>query len=83
MHLGGDNEWPIYIKKPNGETVSLNLQSGDAMLYLGCDAEHWREPYFGDRYVRVFLHYVRSRGDRNYAFFDNKDKENKKDGLGQ
>jgi len=78
LHLAGDAEWPIYIKKPNGEEVSLNLKSGDAMMYLGCEAEHWREQFQGQEYVQVFLHYVRSRGDRNYAFFDNKDKETKK-----
>lgn len=78
IHLAGDTEWPIYIKKPNGEEVALNLKSGDAMLYLGCEAEHWREQFQGQEYVQVFLHYVRSRGDRSYAFFDNKDKETKK-----
>lgn len=78
LHLAGDAEWPIYIKKPNGEEVSLNLKSGDAMMYLGCEAEHWREQFQGQEYVQVFLHYVKSRGDRNYAFFDNKDKETKK-----
>jgi hypothetical protein len=78
LHLAGDAEWPIYIKKPNGEEVSLNLKSGDAMMYLGCEAEHWREQFQGSEYVQVFLHYVKSRGDRNYAFFDNKDKETKK-----
>ena len=78
LHLAGDTEWPIYIKKPNGEEVALNLKSGDAMMYLGCEAEHWRDQFQGSEYVQVFLHYVKSRGDRNYAFFDNKDKETKK-----
>lgn len=70
IHLDGDKEWPIYIKNPRGETVKLNLKSGDAMLYLGCEAEHWRELYDGDKYIQVFLHYVRSRGDKAYAYFD-------------
>lgn len=70
VHLGGDSEWPIFIKKPNGEEVSLNLKSGDAMMYLGCEAEHWREQFKGSEYVQVFLHYVRSRGDKSYAYFD-------------
>jgi len=73
IQLEGDAEWPIYIKKPNGEEVSLNLKSGDAMLYLGCEAEHWRDQFQGSEYVQVFLHYVKSRGDRNYAYFDNRD----------
>lgn len=75
LHLAGDTDWPIYIAKPNGEEVKLSLKSGDAMLYLGCDADHWRDRFNGSQYVQVFLHYVRSRGDRSYAFFDNRDKE--------
>lgn len=71
LHLDGDNEWPIFIKKPNGEEVSLNLKSGDALMYLGCEAEHWREQFPGNEYVQVFLHYVRSRGPNSFAFFDN------------
>jgi hypothetical protein len=70
VHLMGDKEWPISIKKPNGEVVSLNLKPGDAMLYFGCDAEHWRETYQGSAYVQVFLHYVKSRGKRNNFAFD-------------
>lgn len=76
LHLAGDTDWPIYIQKPNGETAKLSLNSGDAMMYLGCDADHWRDKFDGSRYVQVFLHYVRSRGDRNYAVFDNRDKDN-------
>lgn len=70
LHLSGDEGWPIYIKKPNGEEVSLNLKSGDAMLYLGCDAEHWRNQFQGKEYIQVFLHYVKSRGKNSYAYFD-------------
>jgi hypothetical protein len=70
VHLDGDKDWPIFIKNPKGETIKLNLKSGDAMLYLGCEAEHWREMYDGERYVQVFLHYVRSRGEKGYAYFD-------------
>ena len=70
MHLDGDCEWPIFIKKPNGEIVSISLKSGDAMMYLGCQAEHWRESFQGKEYIQVFMHYVRSRGDNNFAYFD-------------
>jgi len=78
LHLAGDSDWPICITKPNGEEARLSLNSGDAMMYLGCEADHWRDKFEGSKYVQVFLHYVRSRGDRNFAFFDNRDKENTK-----
>lgn len=70
VHLDGDKEWPIYIQKPNGEEVELILRSGDAMLYLGMEADHWRNKYEGQEYVQVFLHYVRSRGKNAWAVFD-------------
>lgn len=70
IHLSSDSEWPIYIQKPDGEEVALNLASGEAMLYRGNIADHWRDKFEGKEYVQVFLHYVRSRGDNNWAYFD-------------
>jgi predicted 2-oxoglutarate/Fe(II)-dependent dioxygenase YbiX len=70
LHLGGDSSWPIWIKTPSGEDKAINLNPGDAMMYFGCDAEHWRNEYGGEEYVQVFLHYVRSRGDKFNSYFD-------------
>jgi hypothetical protein len=72
VHLGSDTEWPIFIKKPSGEEVSFKLNPGDAVIYLGCVAEHWREKFTGQYYNQVFLHYVRSRGSNAWAYFDKK-----------
>jgi predicted 2-oxoglutarate/Fe(II)-dependent dioxygenase YbiX len=46
------------------------LKPGDAMMYRGTIAEHWRDEYVGEEYVQVFLHYVRSRGECAYTYFD-------------
>ena len=73
LHLGSDNPWEIYIETPSKEERCVNLHPGDAMLYLGKVAEHWRNEFKGEYYTQVFLHYVRSRGDCCYAYFD-KDK---------
>ena len=70
LNLSMEKEWPIYIRKPNGEVACLNLSPGDAMLYLGCDAEHWRDPLQEGKHIQVFLHYVRSRGPRAKCLFD-------------
>ena len=70
LHLDGDMDWPFYIKTPNGETKSVSLRSGDAMIYLGMRAEHWRNNYQGQSYTQVFLHYVRSRGPNVKHYFD-------------
>ena len=70
LHLGGDKPWLIWIKTPEGENRSVELNPGDAMMYLGTVAEHWRDQYEGEEYVQVFLHYVRSRGECAYTYFD-------------
>tara|TARA_R100001443_G_C3306095_1_gene166543 strand:+ start:49 stop:657 length:609 start_codon:yes stop_codon:yes gene_type:complete len=59
IHLNGDRSWPIWITTPKGNAVSVDLESGDAMVYLGSIAPHWREEYLGDSYSQVFFHYVR------------------------
>ena len=70
VNLYQDKEWPIYIKKPNGETAQVTLHPGDAMIYLGCAAEHWRDVLPEGKHIQVFLHYVFSKGKRAYAVFD-------------
>ncbi len=73
VHIGGDLPWNISIQKPNNEEVDLNLNIGDAMLYLGCTADHWRStPFTGQNYSQVFLHYVRSNGPNAWTYFDKK-----------
>jgi hypothetical protein len=64
LHLGSDgSSWPICFTKPDGSTVSKDLKPGEAIIYLGCISEHWREGSFsGQEYGQVFLHYVRSEG---------------------
>ena len=59
MHLGGD-AWSIFLE-PSGEEgkdgVEVKLETGDMLLYRGCDLEHWREPFQKETCVQVFLHY--------------------------
>ena len=70
LHLDGDKHWPIWIETPNGESKSVNLQTGDIMIYLGCIAPHWRNVYKGDWYSQLFFHYVRSQGIFSNCYFD-------------
>lgn len=77
LHLHGDQSWPIWIETPSGEEVKVDLKPGEAMVYLGKKAPHWRDEYGGEYYTQVFLHYVRSRGDCGYAYFD-KEREDTK-----
>lgn len=77
VNLDCDIPWDIWIVTPSGEKRSVTLLPGDAMIYLGCAATHWREEYSGNYCSQVFLHYVRSRGPYSNVYFDKKDyKEN-------
>ena len=71
MHLGSDGtEWPIYVTKPNKEIVGINLKPGQAIIYYGLEAAHWRDKFEGQEYGQVFLHYVKGRGNNWKRYFD-------------
>lgn len=70
LHLGGDKPWAIWITTSEGKDKCVNLNPGDAMMYLGCIAPHWRDEFEGTNYTQFFLHYVRSRGINGEAVFD-------------
>ena len=71
LHLGSDGvEWPIYFRKPDNSIAGVHMVPGQAVMYLGCVAEHWRDEYKGNEYGQVFLHYVRSRGPYGKHYFD-------------
>jgi hypothetical protein len=53
--------WPIYMGNQR-----FDLGEGDAVIYKGCDVNHWREKCDGpDNYYsgQVFLHFVRKNGE--------------------
>ena len=59
------DDWPIVV-----EGTSFELEEGDAILYAGCDQEHWRPGvYKGEGMAQVFLHYVNQNGtNRKHAY---------------
>lgn len=73
VHLDNDGTpWPLNFTKPNGEIASVDLNSGQAVAYLGCESVHWRDAYQGNEHSQLFLHYVRSRGPHWDYYFDKK-----------
>lgn len=69
-NLNGDTEWSFFIEDPKGSAQEVKLNKGDAVIYLGPDATHWREEYTGESYTQVFLHYVRTYGEYGNLYFD-------------
>jgi len=77
VNLYQEHFWPIYIRRPDGTEARVLLHPGDAMMYLGCEADHWRDELQDDKHIQVFLHYVRSRGPRAECLFDSRAGSNK------
>ena len=60
----GEN-WPIYMgDKP------IELNPGDACIYLGCEVNHSRKNFTGDWHSQAFLHYVDKNGPHADYKFD-------------
>ena len=65
--------WPIYMGNKR-----FDIAEGDAVLYKGCDVEHWRnvcdgpEGYYSGQ---AFLHYVRKNGQYADEFGDLKNRQ--------
>lgn len=53
---------PVYTKYKN-RTEQHILNPGDALIYMGCDVDHWIEPLVeGQLNVQFMLHYVDKNG---------------------
>ncbi len=58
VNIGSDGTpWSFFVDK-----TSIDLNPGDAVLYLGCEVEHWRDEFQGDWLAQTFLHYVDADG---------------------
>jgi hypothetical protein len=70
LNLSKSHDWPIYFQRHDGSETFVELEPGDAVLYMGCISDHWREQFVGEEYTQVFMHYVRSYGENAWAYFD-------------
>ena len=52
-----DEDWPLFA-----DETPYPCQPGSALIYKGCDVEHWREPLPKGEQLQVFLHYVDKEG---------------------
>jgi hypothetical protein len=71
INLGGDENWNIWVKPSEETKVGIELNPGDAIVYLGNQIPHYRDKFQGTYYTQMFLHYVRSRGPYSNHYFDN------------
>lgn len=59
--------WPIWFQKPDGSESCAIMNDGDAVLYKGCEIDHWRHP-LKSRYNKLqnFYRSFRKKGDDTY-----------------
>jgi PKHD-type hydroxylase len=67
MTLGfdpGSGIWPIYFTGDREDVVgtSVEINTGDLVIYHGNELWHWRPAYRGKWQVQVFFHYVDANG---------------------
>lgn len=75
LNLLKDEEWPIYFQRPNGSETFIEMEPGDAVMYLGCQSDHWRNKFEGQECVQLFMHYVKSYGNKSWAYFDKRSQQ--------
>ena len=55
------NPWKFFVERKDGKIVDVDMENGDAVIYLGNEVNHWRELMPGgkkDFHHQLFLHYV-------------------------
>lgn len=79
--LNKTEDWCFYVFKPSKEDqenhvvrdsakVAVELEEGDALVYLGTEVVHWREKYAGKEHAQAFFHYVLEEGKHSALQFD-------------
>lgn len=57
------NPWSIWCQYLDNEPTECILNPGDAVVYKGCEVEHWRYPLeHADFNAQFMLHYVNKNG---------------------
>jgi len=64
--LFGQNGDIVRIKSPQ----KFKIEIGDAVIYKGCVAPHWRDEFIGEWQTQIFLHYVDQNGPYAKCKFD-------------
>jgi len=67
MYGSDGTPWPIYM-----ENTPVDMNPGDACIYLGCELNHYRKNFEGDWHAQAFLHYVDQNGPYSKYKYDNR-----------
>ncbi len=65
-----EGEWPIFVEDFEGNEQCIELPPGAAIVYLGRDISHWREPMDLASHKQLMLFYVLKDGEFAEYEFD-------------
>ena len=72
LNICGDAKWPIKLKDLSNKKREVVTPVGHGVAYEGTIVPHWRSPlrtHKNDRFMQLFLHYVRKNGPyTDYAY---------------
>jgi len=61
-------QWPIFVLDKNNLEIPIHLNPGDALIYRGCEVEHWRDEFLGLNNAQVFFHWNEKNGQFNIKY---------------
>jgi hypothetical protein len=61
-------QWPIFVLDKNNSEIPIHLNPGDALIYRGCEVEHWRDEFIGLNNAQVFFHWNEKNGQFNIKY---------------
>lgn len=67
--ISKDIDWPLTFEYDD-DTVSVELNVGDIVVFQGHEYFHWRKPYEGQEQIMAFLQYVDSNGPWKHYKYD-------------
>lgn len=67
--LSKDCDWPLNFEH-EGEVRSIELEPGDLVVFPGSKITHWRDRYFGQKHIQMFLQYVEVDGEYSHFKYD-------------
>ena len=62
--------WPIGLIDRNNNTILVDQNPGDIIIYRGTELTHWRDTYMGREQIQCFLFYVLKHGPKAELKYD-------------
>jgi hypothetical protein len=62
--------WPIGFLDKDNNSIFVEQEPGDIVIYKGNEIEHWREKYEGAEQIQCFLSYVLKNGPKAGLRYD-------------